>query len=83
MPVMLPGSFGAWKALTVIAFGVLAGLGTLFDLRYTISVLLPLLPPLLRPPDPPVQAWLYSVNLNPEAMRDPTACSNNARTHRQ
>jgi hypothetical protein len=57
VPVMFPGSLGAWKALTVIAFGVLAGLGMLFDLRYTISVLLPpLLPPLLRPLDPPAQA---------------------------
>ncbi len=54
VPVMLPGSFGAWKALTVIALGVLAGLGKLFDLRDTISVLPPpLAAPLRRPAEPP------------------------------
>ena len=75
VPVMLPGSFGAWKALTVIALGVLAGLGKLFDLRDTISVLLPLpLAPLRRPTDPPAAAQVARCTSDPQPSAQWDAC---------
>jgi hypothetical protein len=75
VPVMLPGSFGAWKALTVIALGVLAGLGKLFDLRDTISVLLPpLAAHLRRPADPPVAARWHDVTPDPQLTTHWDAC---------
>jgi hypothetical protein len=74
VPVMLPGSFGAWKALTVMALGVLAGLGKLFDLRDTISVLLPpLAAPLRRPADPPA-AKVVRCTPDPQPVAHWDAC---------